>query len=136
MVLEEPKVVLDTNIASFIYNRNSRARFYESAIRGMHPVISFQTLEEIMITPIKNGWGDRRFNELKAHLERYEVIWPTEELVEISTRLRAAMELAGHRMGAADDWIAATALYLDCPLATHDRDFIGVPGLRLITALG
>ena len=136
MVLEEPKVVFDTNVASFIYNRNSRARFYESATAEMRPVISFQTLEEIMITPIKNGWGERRFIELTDHLERYEVIWPTGELVEISTRLRAAMELAGHRMDAADGWIAATAIYLDCPLATHDRDFIGVPGLRLITALG
>ena len=136
MVLEEPKVVLDTNVASYIYTGNSRARFYESATEGMQPVISFQTLEEIMITPIKNGWGRRRFNALRVHLRRYEVIWPSMELVEISTRLRAAMELAGHRMGAADGWIAATALYLDCPLATHDRDFIGVPGLRLITALG
>ena len=46
------------------------------------------------------------------------------------------MELAGRRLSVADAWIAATALYLGCPLATHDRDFIGIPNLRLITALG
>ena len=57
MVLEEPKVVLDTNVASYIYTRNSRARFYESATEGMRPVISFQTLEEIMITPITRMVG-------------------------------------------------------------------------------
>ena len=33
-----------------------------------------------------------------------------------------------------DEWIAATALWLDCPLATHDRDFTRVDGLALIQA--
>ena len=35
-------------------------------------------------------------------------------------------------MGQADAWIAATALLLDCPLASSDRDFLGHPNLELI----
>ena len=34
----------------------------------------------------------------------------------------------------ADAWIAATALMLDCPLASHDRDFSGIANLALIQA--
>jgi tRNA(fMet)-specific endonuclease VapC len=34
-----------------------------------------------------------------------------------------------------DGWIAATALAYDIPLVTHNRkDFLDIPGLRLITA--
>jgi len=34
----------------------------------------------------------------------------------------------------ADAWIAATALLYDAPLITHDAgDYLGVPGLKLIT---
>ena len=37
-------------------------------------------------------------------------------------------------MSTADAWIAATAIRLGCPLATHDRDFSGIDGLELIQA--
>ena len=136
MVLEISQVVLDTNVVSYIFNEDVRGPYYESAISRMKPVISFQTLEEVLILPVKNGWGVRRYDRLIDHLSRYEVIWPSTELVRISANLRAEMEKAGRRLSAADAWIAATALYLDCPLATHDRDFAGIPNLRLITALG
>ena len=37
----------------------------------------------------------------------------------------------------ADAWIAATALHLDVPLVTHNKnDFLGVDGLTLITESG
>ena len=43
-------------------------------------------------------------------------------------------ERAGKRMEKADGWIATTAIYYDLPLATHDGDFLGTRGLRIITA--
>ena len=49
MVLEISQVVLDTNIVSYIFNDDVRAPYYVSAISGLEPVISFQTLEEILI---------------------------------------------------------------------------------------
>ena len=49
--------------------------------------------------------------------------------------LEIPKETAGRRMEAADGWIAATAIMLGCPIATHDGDFIGIPNLQLITAL-
>lgn len=33
-----------------------------------------------------------------------------------------------------DDKAAATAIMLNCPPATHDRDFSGIPGLEVVQA--
>ena len=42
-------------------------------------------------------------------------------------------ERMGKRLEKADGWIATTAIYYDVPLITHDRDFVGTRGLRIIT---
>ena len=133
MVSGHPPAVLDTGVVSIIYNHDTRAAFYESNIRRMRPVISFQTLEELYIWPIRNNWGDRRRNELLRHIEQYEVIWPNADLARISAELRDERERAGRRLNTADAWIAATALLLECPLASDDRDFSGAPNLSLIS---
>ena len=125
-------VVVDTGVVSFIFREDSRAQFYEERIAGMRPVVSFQTLEELYIWPIRNNWGTRRRNELQRHLEMYEVVWPNLELVRLSAELRNEREEAGRRLNTADAWIVATALMLGCPLAYHDRDFDGIPGLDVI----
>jgi predicted nucleic acid-binding protein len=45
-----------------------------------------------------------------------------------------AARRAGRRPETADAWIAATALLYDAPLITHNAgDYLGVPGLRVIT---
>ena len=56
----------------------------------------------------------------------------TSELVEISARLRSERERSGRRLNTADAWIAATAIMLGCPLASHDGDFLDIPNLALV----
>ena len=125
-------VVLDTGVVSFIFGRDTRAQFYEDNIAGMQPLVSFQTLEELYIWPFRNNWGNRRRNELQRHLDMYEVVWPNLELVRLSAELRNERESAGHSLNTADAWVASTALMLGCPLASHDSDFDGIPGLQVI----
>ena len=127
-------IVLDTSVVSLIFNRDSRAEYYKEQIRGETCVISFQTLEEAKFGAYKGGWGDRRKNELERHLQQFEVIWATAELVERCARLRSESEKAGRALATADAWIAATAVLLECPLVSHDRDFSDIPGLTLIKA--
>ena len=129
------EVVLDSNIVSYILNGDSRAAYYVERLRGYRQIISFQTLQESRYGASKRGWGVRRKRELDLYLSQYDVYWPDSDLTRISGDLRAEMELMGNRLSVADAWIAATALYLGCPLATHDRDFFDIPNLRLITAL-
>ena len=128
-------VVVDTGVVSFIFRKDDRAQFYEEHIAGMRPVVSFQTLEELYIWPIRNNWSTRRRNELQRHLDQYEVVWPNLELVQMSADLRNEREKAGLRLNTADAWIAATALMLGCPLAYHDRDFDDIPGLEVIRSI-
>jgi L-ascorbate metabolism protein UlaG (beta-lactamase superfamily) len=48
-----------------------------------------------------------------------------------------AAQSKGRRIECADAWIAATALRHDVPLVTHNHDdYLGVPGLKLISHLG
>ena len=125
-------VVVDTSVVSHLFRGGGIAVYYEAELSGNTTVVSFQTIEELWHGAFKDGWGEQRRSDLAAHLERYEVMWPNDEIVEICARLRVARENAGRRLETADAWIAATAVYLSCPLASHDRDFSGVPNLALI----
>ena len=71
-------------------------------------------------------------NDLKQQMDQYEVHWPDDKLVDLCARLRQQRQAAGRRLEIADAWVAATALYLECPLASHDGDFDDIPDLQLI----
>ena len=97
-------------------------------------VISFQTREEALFGAYLAGWGERRVNDLKQQMDQYEVHWPDDELVDLCARMRQRRQAVGRRLEVADAWVAATALYLECPLASHDGDFDDIPDLQLIRA--
>ena len=125
-------IVLDTNVVSYIFSGDDRARYYLDRIRGRRVLISFQTLEELWYGAFAKGWGKRRRGELARHLKQYEIIWTGPELAQACARLRSERKAAGREMNSADAWIAATAILLKCPLASHDGDFSGIPGLELV----
>ncbi len=129
-----PMVVADSNIVSYIARRSPIADYYLPHLAGRRVVISFQTLEEALFGAYLNNWGRRRLNNLERQIGQYEVVWPNIDLVQISARLRQQRRFQGRRLKVADSWIAATALYLGCPLASHDGDFAGIPNLELIRA--
>ena len=125
-------IVLDTTVVSYIFNGDDRARFYQQRFLGRPLFISFQTLEEQWSGAYQNRWGSGLINDLLRHLEEYEVVWPDTDLVYKSAFLRAERIKAGRELSPQDAWIAATALYLGCPLFSHDGDFEGIPNLELI----
>ncbi|MCY3918277.1 MAG: PIN domain-containing protein [Chloroflexi bacterium] len=127
-------VVLDSSVVSLLARGGDTASYYEDEIEGLRPVISFQTREEALFGAIKAGWGQERMSVLRAHLDQYDVVAGSLELVEVSANLRSERERAGRPLQTADAWIAATAMLLHCPLATHDRDFADIPNLQLIQA--
>ena len=127
-------IVLDTSVVSIFMRQEESVAYYQNWTLGRRAVISFQTLEELWFGAYKRGWGDRRINDLRQSLDQYEVVWPNSDLVRISAHLRSERERAGRRLNTGDAWIAATALLLECPLASDDRDFSGISGLVFITA--
>lgn len=127
-------IVLDTDVVSYIFNRDHRAAYYLERMRGRRPFISFQTLEEAWFGAHRKNWGERRREELAGHLAQYEIAWADGPLVDISVGLRIDRERVGRALNTADAWIAATAIRLSCPLTTHDRDFSSIDGLEVIQA--
>ena len=68
---------------------------YIERIRGRRALISFQTLEEIWYGAYSKDWGKIRMSELTRHLDQYETVWASPELVGACARLRAS----GNRPG-------------------------------------
>lgn len=134
MSWSDSSVVVDTNVISMFIRGDELADFYRDHISGLHLLISFQTSEELWFGAYKGRWGERRQGVLNHHLQQYEIIWPDSDLVEVCARLRHERRSVGRVMSHADAWIAATALLLDCPLASSDQDFRGIPELELIQA--
>ena len=127
-------VVADSNIVSYIARNSPIADYYLPHLTGRRIVISFQSLEEALFGAYLDNWGERRLNDLERQIDQYEVFWPNPVLVHICARLRAERRAAGREIQIADAWVAATALHLNCPLASHDGDFTGIPNLQLIRA--
>ena len=128
-----PPIVVDTNVVSYIYHAEPVAQPYLQSIAGHSPFISFQTYEELLFGVLNRNWGQRRINELFRYVNaEYTVAGYDSNLVEICARLRAQSRRLGRELSAADAWIAATAVLLNCPLLSHDRDFGNLPGLEVI----
>jgi predicted nucleic acid-binding protein len=127
-------VLLDTNLVSYFFRRDSRAAAYAPALMGQVRGIAHVTLAELYKWPLERGWGERRRLELEVYLASH-VVLPSDDLLarrwaEMSVKLKRA----GRGITDADAWIAATALRHQVPLATHNRrHFEHIPGLTLIS---
>ena len=127
-------VVLDTNILSFELRGDKLFQYYKERTAHLTPVITVQTYEEIWFGGQRDGWGKRRLAELSKFLKRYEVIVPDDQIARASGEIRAVQRRRGMTLSTADAWIVATALTLDCPLASHDGGLASVPDLKLVQA--
>ena len=107
-------------------------------IGGEPVVLAFQTVMELRFGALRAGWGELRRRRLERRIAEIAVVQPDNEMITICAELRMRCQQAGHAIGDklhdGDRWIAATAIRLDVPIASHDRLFSGTPGLRLITA--
>jgi hypothetical protein len=54
------QIVVDTDIASYIFNWHSLAPRYLEALRGCDLVISFMSVAELRMGAISAGWGGQR----------------------------------------------------------------------------
>jgi len=127
-------VVLDTDVASFIFKDDSRVRLYNPHVDGKLWVLSFQSLAEFEQWAILRRWGQRRKDDLDDFLESFVLITPDRKLCKLWAQIRAEAKLQGHPIETADAWVAGTALRYSVPLVTHNRaHFRWIAGLKVIS---
>ena len=127
-------VVVDTDVVSFLYKRDTRATFYRPHLDGQLPIISFMTLAELVKWTVARNWGARRRQDLLNYLRRYRVEHSTPELCDRWAEASDGARRAGRPILTGDAWVAATALTYGVPLVTNNpADFAGVPGLTVIS---
>jgi tRNA(fMet)-specific endonuclease VapC len=130
-----PAVVVDTDVVSFTFKKDTRARLYRRHVAGRTLLISFMTLAELHAWALQHRWGRARRNQLTQHLGRYAVHYADQRLCERWAEVRDGARLKGRPIGVADAWIAATALVHNLPLVTHNpADYAGVDGLTVLSA--
>lgn len=127
------RVVVDTNVVSYMLGPSSLHEGYRELLLGFNPCVAFVTPEELYFGADKRGWGERRRLALEVALAQYMLLLPNLEVARISAHLRAERERAGRPMDLPDAWIAATALGYELPLVSHDGDFDDIDGLSVLT---
>ncbi|RJF72744.1 type II toxin-antitoxin system VapC family toxin [Deinococcus cavernae] len=128
------RLVVDTNVISYIFKGDTRGPHYERLIQGHQTILPFQVVAELEEWMLNDRWSEPRRERLRNYLHQYVVIESDERMGRIWGAVRHACQKAGRRIDPADAWIAATALALRCPLVTHNAaDFAGVPNLKIIT---
>lgn len=127
-------VLLDTNIVSFLFKKDSRAKAYAQHVQGKRQMISFVTVAELYQWATIRNWGERRVGLLEHTFRMYTILLVDIALCRRWGDIRAKCRAAGRPISPQDAWIAATALQYTLPLITHNpSDFEAVPGLEIIT---
>lgn len=128
------RVVVDTDVVSFLFKDHPLASRYDADLIGRTLVISFMTVAELDRWTIQARWSEARRNRLQQYLEPFVVLPYDRELCRSWAEITVTAQAQGHRIECADAWIADTALLYNLPLITHNRaHYIGVPGVTLIS---
>ncbi|MBA2737143.1 MAG: type II toxin-antitoxin system VapC family toxin [Pyrinomonadaceae bacterium] len=127
-------LLIDTDVLSFTYKKDSRSTLYESYLKENFLIISFMTLAELNLWTLRNNWGEKRKNNLAEFLKDYLVIYADEKLCEIWAEIKSDAHRKGRPIETADAWVAAVALMFNIPLVTNNRKhFENVGNLQIIS---
>lgn len=127
-------LLVDTNIVSYVFKRDTRATAYAPHLNGQTLAISFMTVAELYQWAALRNWGRRRVQQLEAHMRGYVVIPFDRAVCQVWGDVRAMCQRTGQPISVQDAWIAATALHHQLPLVTHNPDhFQPVQGLTILT---
>jgi predicted nucleic acid-binding protein len=128
-------MIVDTDVVSYIYKKDTRAAKYEPHLANAITSISFMTLAELERWAIARNWGAQRQAEmLTTVLGRFAVIESNHALCRQWAEVSETARRVGRVIRPNDAWIAATALLYGAEPVTHNAsDFNFLPGLQIVT---
>jgi tRNA(fMet)-specific endonuclease VapC len=129
-----PAVLLDTDVFSFFFKRDTRSALYEPALAGSQLCLSFQSVAELRLWALVRRWGEPRRRSLESAFARYTVLPYDDRMSQHWAELTAHRRRIGRPIETGDAWIAASALRYDGTLLTHNaQHFSNVPNLRIVS---
>ncbi|MFA4910306.1 MAG: type II toxin-antitoxin system VapC family toxin [Desulfobacteria bacterium] len=129
-----PKIIIDTNIVSYLMRGGHEAKVYTSHLRGKLIAISFVTVGELYYGAEKGNWGQKKRLQLETVLKNYVVIPYDHEIAKQYGKVLVERQRLGRPISFNDAWIAACAIRHGTPLITHNsKDFESISGLQIIT---
>lgn len=130
-------VLIDTDVFSFFFKRDSRAQHYTPLLRDLTPCLCFMSVAEIKRWAIQRKWGTARRAALAEALRHYVILPFDAALTDAWAEIAAQRASAGKPIGCGDCWIAATAVRHGLPLITHNgAHYSGISGLSVVTHPG
>jgi tRNA(fMet)-specific endonuclease VapC len=127
-------VVVDTDVVSYVFKGDSRAVLYGPHLLDKLTVVSFMTIAELDRWQLQHGWGNAKRARLRKFLDRHLISFADRALCAKWAEAVVSAHHNGFPIGAADAWVAATALLHGIPLVTHNRShYLGVEGLTLVS---
>lgn len=131
-----PKIIIDTNIFSYVMRGGTEAKAYAKHLKGKLVAISFITVGELYYGAEKKNWGDKRRLLLETSLKNCVVIPYDNEIARQYGKVLVERQRIGRPVSFNDAWIAACALRHDTPLVTHNsKDFELISNLQVITEI-
>jgi predicted nucleic acid-binding protein len=128
--------VVDTDIVSFLFKAHSLAHAYQAILAGRALLVSLVTVAEIEYGMEVEAWRAGRRDLMRRFLSRFTTLLPDSDTAHIWARSKSGSEKKGRPMTFADAWIAAAALQVGVPLATHNvGDYAAVDNLVILTAV-
>jgi predicted nucleic acid-binding protein len=128
-----PAVVVDTDVVTFFYKRDTRALLYMPHLDGRLTLISFVTVAELRRPTLERQWGEKRRRDLEKFLEKSAIVEYVKTLCFKWAEATYSAKCNGRPVGAADAWVAAAALLENAPLVTHNRaQYAGISNLQVI----
>lgn len=133
--MSEAKIVLGTNIVSYLMKGGPVAEAYAPYMQGRLLAIAFITVGEMYFGAENRSWGETKRKALETTLRNFVVIPYDHEIARCYGRFMAERKRDGRPIAPNDAWIAACAARHAVPLVTHNaKDFEGITSLQVITA--
>ena len=107
-----PSVLIDTDVVSYLFKKDSSARLYRKHLIGNRWLLSFMTIAELERWTLDRNWGQASRSGLQRYLRSFEIYHSDHALCVLWAEISDGARRKGKPIDVADAWIAATALAL------------------------